>query len=144
MKKNFKFISFLKCFTASGDSASCLTTSGVDKNKLNSCIAAIDKQFAINAEFNNQANWLSGQFPLYNVHKDLNDKYGVQGSPTLVINGAQIDAPRSPEGIKQAICGAFNNPPAECGQTLSTQQAAPGFGTQVGGNAPANAGCGTT
>jgi len=138
-----KYIPFLKCFTANGDSKSCLTQVGVNQSKLNSCINSADKQFAINAEFNNQANWLSGQFPLYNVHKDLNEKYGVQGSPTLVINGTVVEVARNPESLKQAICAAFNNPPKECDQTLSTASPAPGFGTQVGAAAPTGgAGCG--
>lgn len=137
-----KYIPFLKCFTATGDSKACMGSTGVDQNKVNSCIGAADKQFAISEEFNNQSKWLSGRYPMYNVHKDLNDKYGVQGSPTLVINGSVVEVGRSPEAVKQAICAAFNNAPKECGQTLSNASASPGFGTQVGGAAPSNAaGC---
>jgi hypothetical protein len=141
-EQNDKYIPFLKCFTGSGDSKGCLNSVGANQGKLDNCINAADKQFAINAEFNNQAHWLSGQFPIYNVNKDLNEKYQVQGSPTLVINGSIVEAARSPEGVKQAICASFKNPPKECQQTLSNSQSSPGFGTQVGGNVPANnAGC---
>jgi len=45
-------------------------------------------------------------------------QYGVTGSPTLVINGVKSNAARTPEGYKTAICAAFNNPPAECSETL--------------------------
>jgi protein-disulfide isomerase len=146
-EQNDKYLTFLKCFTASanGDTQGCLDQAGINKAKLASCVAATDKQFQITAEYNNQSHWLSGQFPLYNVNKDENDKYGVQGSPTLVINGTQVEVARSPEAIKQAICNAFKNPPADCQKTLSTAQASPGFGTAQAAvnNAPAG-GCGAS
>ncbi|MCX6777954.1 MAG: thioredoxin domain-containing protein, partial [Candidatus Micrarchaeota archaeon] len=50
---------------------------------------------------------------------ELNTKYGVQGSPALVINGVDYSGSRTPEGYKQGVCSAFNSPPAECNQTLS-------------------------
>ena len=46
---------------------------------------------------------------------------GVSGSPTLIINGAKINAARSPEGYKAAICDAYNNPPEECKIALSAE-----------------------
>jgi len=46
--------------------------------------------------------------------KATTDSYGVSSSPTLVINGQKANAARTPEGFKQAICGAFNTPPSEC------------------------------
>ena len=147
-EQNDKYLPFLKCFTSSanGDTQGCLAQAGVNQTKLNSCIAAADKQFQITAEYNNQSHWLSGQFPLYNINKDENEKYGVQGSPTLVINGTQVDVNRSPEAIKQAICNSFNNPPAECSQALSTAQTSPGFGNAQATTAGSNtaAGCGAT
>jgi hypothetical protein len=79
-------------------------------------------------KYNDQTTWLNGRFPQYPVHEDLNNKYGVQGSPTLVINGAQISAERSPEGIKAVICSAFNNPPEECAEALALTATQPGFG----------------
>ena len=56
---------------------------------------------------------------LYN--RDVNDanRYGLTGSPSLVINGINvIRFDRSPEGIKRLICSSFVNPPDECSQTL--------------------------
>jgi hypothetical protein len=47
--------------------------------------------------------------------------YGVSGSPTLIINGAKVNATRTPEGFKQAICSGFNNPPAACDEVLSSE-----------------------
>lgn len=44
----------------------------------------------------------------------------VSGSPTLIINGVVFNGARNQEAYKQAVCSAFNTPPAACGQTLST------------------------
>lgn len=52
--------------------------------------------------------------------KDLNDQYKVSGSPTLVINGVHHTGDRNPEAYKNAICGAFNDPPDACRQTLES------------------------
>ena len=144
--QNNKYIAYLQCFTASGDATSCLASVGISANALQSCINDTNAQFGIMAKYNNQSTWLSGQYPLYPIHDALNQKYGVQGSPTLVINGVQANVGRTPEAVKQAICAAFNNPPSECGQALSAVAFVPGFGAsqQTGGAAPAGgAGCGT-
>jgi hypothetical protein len=52
-------------------------------------------------------------------------KYGVQGSPTLVINGITVSSDRTPEGYKNTICSAFNDSvkPAACSQTLAGSSA---------------------
>lgn len=44
--------------------------------------------------------------------------YGVTGSPSLVINGTKVNATRTQEGFKKAICDAFNTAPEECAKTL--------------------------
>lgn len=58
----------------------------------------------------------------------LSKSYGVSGSPTLIINGTKINAARTPEGYKTAICNAFNEKPEECSKTLSTEGAGPDGG----------------
>lgn len=50
-------------------------------------------------------------------------KLGVGGSPTLIINDATFQGQRTVEGYKQAVCNAFNTPPDECDEVLSTQEA---------------------
>lgn len=50
---------------------------------------------------------------------ELNAKYGVQGSPTLIINGATYSGARTPEAYKSSICSAFTTSPASCGAQLS-------------------------
>jgi len=138
-----RLVPYLKCFTVSGDSASCLKEAKVNESKLVNCINATDKKFGTTAAYNDKATWLSGYYPLYPVHQELNERYGVQGSPTLVINGAQVQAARSPEAVKQAICAAFNEQPSECDQTLSTASAAPSFGAGSDTTGGAAAGCAT-
>ena len=85
-----KFVAYMNCFTAKGDAASCITTAGVNAAKLNSCTAKADKDFKITEKFNDKSTWLSGTYPVYPIYDTENSKYGVQGSPTLVINGVQI------------------------------------------------------
>lgn len=123
-----KLIAYLKCFVAEDNYSKCLSAVGLTDSKLASCVGSADKTYKITANFNDQASWLSGRYPMYNVHADLNEKYGVQGSPTLVINGKEVNVGRTPEAVKQAICAAFNNPPDECKKTLSNSGYSAGFG----------------
>ncbi len=66
---------------------------------------------------------------LYNAEVQNAQSKGISGSPNLVINGIEAQSSRSPEAVKGLICGVFNNVPSECTQTLSTDQASPGFGS---------------
>jgi hypothetical protein len=137
-----KYITYLKCFTGKDDYAGCLKTAGIGDGTLTECVNSINKQFGIMEKYNDKSTWLSGTYPQYPVHATLNEKYGVQGSPTLVINGVQSEAARTADGVKSAICAAFNNAPAECQQKLATTQFDPGFGTSASAGAAASAGCG--
>ncbi len=51
----------------------------------------------------------------------LNQKYGISGSPQMVINGTEYNGSRTSEDFKNAICSAFNSKPAECSQALSSE-----------------------
>jgi len=137
-----KFIPYMECFTGKDDYKGCLATVGVNEGKMNTCVNATNKKYGTIDKYNDQKTWLNGRFPVYPVHQDLNDKYGVQGSPTLIINGVESSAGRTPEAVKQAICVAFNNQPGECQTTLDTAATSPGFGVSTGGNATAGAACG--
>ncbi|MDD5625715.1 MAG: thioredoxin domain-containing protein [Patescibacteria group bacterium] len=48
----------------------------------------------------------------------MNQKYGIEGSPTLLINGVIYQGDRTTEGYKQAICKSFTTAPAECQTVL--------------------------
>lgn len=141
-----KYVDYLSCFTESGDSDSCLAQSGIDNGDLSSCVSATDEEYKITEKYNDQSTWLNGSYPVFDIHGYLNDQLGVSGSPTLVINGSVIlssqpqpeyappkyvvvpELSRTPEGYKDIICQAFNNPPEECDQTLSEDTPAPSFG----------------
>jgi protein-disulfide isomerase len=141
-EQNNKYLNYLTCFLNSSDSTSCLTKAGIDKTKLNSCVAAADKQFNITANFNNQSSWLSGQYPMYNVNLADNQKYQVGGSPTLVINGEEIQAARDPASLLATICSGFNTKPTECNTQLPSTTPSAGFGYDASASGSTTAQCG--
>lgn len=51
---------------------------------------------------------------------------GVQGSPTIIINGVKVNVARNAEAIKTAVCDAFTdgNAPSECSNTLDSSSTA--------------------
>lgn len=139
-EQNAKYIAYTQCFVATDDSSSCLKQAKVNESQLSNCMQKTDKEFKITEYYKDKSSWLSGRYPIYPVHSDLNDLYQVAGSPTLVINGQQVDSVRSPEAIKQTICAAFNQAPEECNEILNSQSAGAGFGNTVGANTDASCG----
>jgi protein-disulfide isomerase len=107
-----QYFEYLSCFLQGGNSSSCLTEAGINLENLANCISETDATYNVSAE----------TYPVFDVQKDLNDLYGVTGSPTIIINGQKVTVnPRTPENFKQVICSAFNTSPEECSQTLSTE-----------------------
>jgi len=136
-----KFNDYLKCFLTDGNSARCLTEVKANTSKLKNCITKTDNQYKTTANFNDSSTWI-GNYPPFNIDLADNTKYGVQGSPTLIINGAEVQAARDSQSLLTTICSAFNTPPAECSQTLSSETPAPGFGSGTTASASASAtGC---
>lgn len=127
-----KYSAYLSCFVQNSDFSGCLTKSGVDMNQLNSCVVQTDQEFGISTGYDDQSTWLNGNYPLFKVHNDLNIQYGVQGSPTFIINGETVNVNRSPEEFKKAICDAFTTAPEECSQALSSETPSAGFGGGTG------------
>ncbi|MEM5828713.1 MAG: hypothetical protein QW758_01515 [Candidatus Aenigmatarchaeota archaeon] len=123
-----KLTRFIRCFVESGNSTKCVNETNIDKNKLNSCIAATDEKFNITKLYNDKSTWLNGRFPRFPVDDELVNKYNVGGSPTFVVNGKEVSVSRSANAIKEVICSAFINPPDECNFTMSTVVESPGFG----------------
>lgn len=133
-----KLSAYLECFTKEGDSAKCATNVKIDKAKLNACVSATDKEFKITENANG-----GNQNPAFNVNKKENDAYGVQGSPTLVVNGTIVDSQRDPDSFLKAICSGFTNKPAECNAGISSAAPAAGFGEgKSAGGSGGNAACG--
>jgi len=135
-----KLNEYLNCFLDEGNSADCLITSDVNKKKLSSCVSATDKEFKVTTNYNNKTDW-QGSYPSFNVDKTDNDKYGVGGSPTLVINGSQISSSRDSASLLRTICSAFNEAPEECNTQLNSQSPTPGFGFDYSANSNAAASC---
>ena len=108
-----KYLTYLREFLNKGDTNSAQTKAGIDKAKLNSCIANKADQY-------------------YADDSALSEDYGVQGSPTLVINGAQASSGRDSASYLNAICSAFTEAPTECDAVLSNTSPSPGFGYEAG------------
>ncbi|MBD3312431.1 hypothetical protein GF352_03200 [archaeon] len=131
-----KFIDYLYCFLDEGDGEGCLNEVGVNTQLLSSCVEQSDEAFNVTALFNDRSSWLSGYYPRFNVHLSLNEQYGVRGSPTLVVNGQQVQpSSRSPQGFLDAICNALGTNPSGCDESLSTTAPSSGFGFSGTGSA---------
>jgi len=72
-----KYLDYLACFLKEGDGEGCLSEAGIDAAKVGSCVEAADSEFSVTKNFEDQSTWLNGRFPLFDVHKELNTKYGV-------------------------------------------------------------------
>lgn len=98
-----------------GDSTSCQASTGIDTSKLASCVADPTRGLAYAAA---------------DFAEDT--KYGVTGSPTVVLDGAQASefsfGGRDSDAVKEMVCDAFSgSKPSFCSQTLNTAQAATSF-----------------
>lgn len=128
-----KYYDYLSCFVQDGEFEKCLEETNIDKNKMNSCVSQTDQEYKITELYNDETTWLNGYYPQFNVQADLNEQYGIGGSPTIVINDETVSvSQRSPEKFKEVVCQAFNAPPEECSQTLSEEVFSPGFGFDTG------------
>ena len=135
---------YLKCFLKdSAQGEACVKSVGINATKLASCIDATDKQFKVTEKYNDKSTWSNGNFPPFDVDKEDNTKYGVQGSPTLVINGVEASAAgRDSASLLKTICSGFKTAPNECSAELSSTAPAPGFGDGAVKGASSNASCG--
>lgn len=142
-EQNAKYLDYLQCFLESGESEPCLTQAGVNKAQLASCVSKADKEFDITKNLEDRSSWSNGQFPKFMIHDEDNVRYGVRGSPTLVINGAQVSSSRDSASLLRTICSAFNEAPEACNAQLDSAQPSPGFGFQAlaAGSNTAAAGC---
>lgn len=129
-----KFLSYLKCFLEDDNYERCLKEVNINTTNLNSCVTAADKEFKVTELYNDKSTWSGGRYPLFNVYKNDNTKYGVQGSPTLVINGERISSDRDAASLLSTICSGFNSQPEECQTELSAVTPAPGFGFEGSGS----------
>jgi hypothetical protein len=120
-----ELIDYLKCFSKSGNSESCLEENSLDTTKIDQCIIETDDEFKITENFENEI----GNYPSFPIYAEDCEKYNVIGAPTLVINGVKMDSvSRDPASLLEAICSGFTDAPEACNTELSTEVPAPGFG----------------
>lgn len=143
-----KLDAYLTCYlkVGQGTADACMKTAGINSATVNTCMTQADTQFSIKANAADKSKWSNSTYPPFDVNKDDNTKYGVQGSPTLIINGTEISAGRDSASLLKAVCSGFTTPPKECSQTLSATAPAPGFGegtAAAGAASSASAACAT-
>jgi len=113
-EQSAKFWNYISCYIKAGNAEGCEKSTGVNSSKLSSCISDPNKGLV----------YAKKDF-------DLNDKYDITGSPTLIVNGDSVSefnfGGRSAEAIKSIICAAFNSQPDFCSAQLNTAQAAASF-----------------
>jgi hypothetical protein len=124
-----KYWNYASCYMKAGDSSSCLLSAGVDSGKLSSCMSDTTKGIA----------YASEDFI-------LNNKYGVSGSPTLMLGDAVVSETgfggRSADAIKSIVCCASSSESSFCSQTLNTSPAATSFSQDYSsGNSTNTANC---
>jgi hypothetical protein len=144
-----KIDDYVECFLSGtkGDEAeakACMAKLQINAVAVSQCEKEIDAKYNILALLDDKSSWVSGQFPQFNIHKEENERYGVKGSPTLVINGELVQAGRDSASLLKVICSAFNEQPEACMKELSSELPSTGFGTgaDATNGASAEAGCG--
>ncbi len=104
-----------------GDSKTCQTETGIDVAKLNACVSDVSRGVAdAKKDF------------------DLNAKYNVTGSPTMVLNGQVIDETpfggRSADAMRNIVCSSSTTAPAFCATKLNTTPATTSFSLTYAGS----------
>ncbi|MEA1963084.1 MAG: thioredoxin domain-containing protein [Patescibacteria group bacterium] len=130
-----KLFEYLKCFLSEADATEkCLDSVRINRSKLTSCVNSTDAQYKVTELYNDKNTWTSGRFPQYNVNKADANKYGVKGSPGLVVNGVKISSARDSDSLLKTICSGYENAPTGCGAELSSTSPSPGFGYSATGS----------
>lgn len=137
---NDKYLDYLACFLKEGNTDDCLNEVELS-GKMDTCIAETDAEFKITEKFNDKSTWL-GNYPPFDIYKELNEKYGIAGSPGLVINGAVASVSRNPASLLDAICTGFKDKPAECNEELSSENPSAGFGFTATAASTSSGSCG--
>ena len=134
-----KFLPYLSCYMQKasgqlpngmplGDSKACLSSTGVDLAKVNSCMTTASRGLA----------YAQKDF-------DLATKYNVSGSPTLILNGTEVaeftsdnkpvfGSGRSADELKTIMCDVSKTKPSFCSAKLDQTQAATSFSLSYAGS----------
>ena len=93
---------------------------GIDAAQIKTC-----EQNEAVALLQNEVNLTNKPYPVQDPQSHQGqEEERINGSPTMVINGMIYDGSRGSNDYKDAICSAFNNPPAECDQDLAEDNTA--------------------
>jgi 2-hydroxychromene-2-carboxylate isomerase len=118
----FKFVLAMNAQCSASNADSCWEAVGkslkLDTDKIKACEK--DEALALLAE-----------------ESDLNTILGVQGSPTVFIEGADYNNARDAKGFGTALCAGFDTAPAECGEVSNLAGSSPTSAATAG------AGCGS-
>jgi len=111
-----------------GESDFCLTETGIDKNKLESC----------KKEESRGITYAQKDF-------DLTEAYQVTGSPALILNGEKVSefdfGGRTAEAVKSLICCGFKNQVQFCENILTNEEAMSGFSETYSSGSSASGTC---
>jgi hypothetical protein len=115
-----KLDAYLKCFwkNSSGASATCMKSVGINTAQIATCVTSANTQFSPTEKD-------------FSINGDEAAKFGVQGSPTLVVNGTTVSSGRDSASILKAVCSGFTTQPKECSANLSATSPAAGFDDQA-------------
>ncbi len=121
-----KLDNYLKCFwkDSTGKSDACMKSVGINAAQIATCVADTNKQFNPTEK-------------AFDINKEENVKFGVQGSPTFVVNGTTVSAGRDSASVLKAICSGFKTAPKECQAKLSATSPVAGFDDQAAASASA-------
>lgn len=130
-----RYWAYVNCYMKEGKTDECLTSSGIDTAKLNSCTQDTSRGL----------KYAKADF-------DLGKKLGVSGSPTLIVNDnfkvSEFDfGGRNPNAIKDIVACSYTNKPTGYNASLSKNDLAVSFSLTDTAAANSNnttaAGCGT-
>lgn len=109
-----KYWNYISCYIKAGESDNCLMTAGVNTSETNACM-----------------NDSSRGLKYAKEDFDLDEKYNITGSPTLILNEERASefwfGGRTAEAVKTLICCGSATEPDSCNQKLSEVSAAVGF-----------------
>ena len=119
-----KFYAYLECFMKEGETEECLTASGINASSLQSCMTTPSKG----------VKYAEEDFELQN-------EYGVTGSPSLFLNGTRVSefdfGGRTPEAVKTLLCCGAATEMQVCSEELSSEQSAASFSEETTGGGSA-------
>lgn len=115
-----KLGAYLECFwkKSTGTADACMKTVGINSSQVKACLEETKKEFSPTEKS-------------MGVDKEDAQKYGVKGSPTLVVNGTVVSSKRDSASVLKTICSGFTNQPKECETDLSSTAPGAGFDDQI-------------